>query len=129
MPHIPDASRAYIRRTHPGRTTGTCTVPGVCHTPGMAFAHSQDVGAACPPSCTHPRRVEHAPDASDAFCAQNASWTRDWDMHRPRHVAHARDGFYVFPGCGGSVPTIRHVSPARGTHPRRVARVHTPCDA
>src|SRR6266481_4065262 len=97
----------------PGRVTGTCTVPGVCHTPGTAFAHSQDVGEVCPPSCTRPQRVEHAPDAS---------WTRDWDMHHPRRVAHARDGFYVFPGCGGSVPTIQHVSPARGTRPRRPTR-------
>src|SRR6266481_4507935 len=52
--------------------------------------------------------------------AQNVSWMCDWDMHCPRCVAHAWDSFCVFPGCGGSMPTIRHASPACGTCPRHV---------
>src|SRR6266481_4427517 len=51
-----------------------CTVLGICHTPGMAFTCSQDVGAACPPSGMCPWHVEHTPDASDARLGCALSW-------------------------------------------------------
>src|SRR6266481_438908 len=112
--HARDGARpSHASRTRRGRVP---RAGDACHVVGTLPPHPGNTLNASRARATHPGRVAH-------IHAQNASWTRDWDVHRPGRVPHAWDGFCTFPGCGGSVPTTWHASPARGTRPRRVGRV------
>src|SRR6266481_3449114 len=67
---------------------------------------------------SHPR---HVPHAWDSACPSHMSRT-----HRG-HVPHTGDMFSVFPGCGGSVPTMWHMSPACGTRAEPVLDMRLGC--
>src|SRR6266481_3757459 len=118
VPHAWDgACPSHASRTRRGRVPragDACRMVGTLPPhPGNVQKPSQACGTR-PGRCTSQSRVQ------DAFC----TCTR---ATRPGHVAHARDAFSVFPGCGGSVPTTWHASPARGTRPQRVGRATGTC--
>src|SRR6266481_5637323 len=92
-----------------------CDASGVC---SMHQGHVPDGGHAAPTSWEH---VEAVP----------GMWHMPGMVHvpvvHPGRVARALDTFSMFPGCGGSVPTMWHASLARGTHPRRVLDARLGC--